>query len=84
MKSVLLISFSEASSPKSKEVNYRTVGEKKMQIPRLMIFPSGKNGQVDIKTKYVEVIGSETTLEGSYNTAIVHSLPPFHQQLQIT
>lgn len=25
MKSVLLISFSEASSPKSKEVNYRTV-----------------------------------------------------------
>lgn len=43
MKSVLLISFSEASSPKSKEVNYRTVSEKKMQIPRLMGFPSKKN-----------------------------------------
>lgn len=42
MKSVLLISFSEASSPKSKEVNYRTVSEKKMQIPRLTGFPSKK------------------------------------------
>lgn len=42
MKSVLLISFSEASSPKSKEVNYGTVGEKKMQIPRLMVLPSKK------------------------------------------
>lgn len=43
MKSGLLISFSQASSLKSKEVNYRTVGEKKkMQIPRLMVFPSRK------------------------------------------
>lgn len=48
MKSVLLISFSEASSPKSKEVNYGTVGEKKMQIPRLMVLPSRKNGHADI------------------------------------
>lgn len=57
MKSGLLISFSEASSPKSKEVNYRAVGEKKkMQIPRLMVFPSRKNGQVDVKQKNFEIM----------------------------
>lgn len=57
MKSGLLISFSEASSPESKEVNYRAVGEKKkMQIPRLMVFPSRKNGQVDVKQKNLEIM----------------------------
>ena len=56
MKSVLLISFSGASSPKSKEVNYGTVGEKKMQIPRLMVFPSRKNGHADVKKKNVEIM----------------------------
>jgi len=48
MKSVLfLISFSEASSPNSKEVNYRDVSENKMPV----VLPSGKGGRVDIRKK---------------------------------
>lgn len=46
MKSVLfLISFSEVSSPSSKEVNYRDVSENKMPV----VLPSRKDGRVDIR-----------------------------------
>lgn len=85
MKSVLLISFSEASSPRSKEVNYRTVSEKKMQIPRLMGFPSKKrNDQADLKAEDVEIIvWGHCRRELQLNTVIACTLPPFNQQLQI-
>lgn len=57
MKSVLfLISFSEASSPNGKEVNYRTVSEKKKKCksPDWCFSPPEKNGQVDIKKNNVD------------------------------
>lgn len=38
MKSVLLISFSEASGPKSKEVHYRAVGEEENANPQADVF----------------------------------------------
>lgn len=48
MKSVLfLISFSEVSSPSSKEVNYRDVSENKMPV----VLPSRKDGRVDTRKK---------------------------------
>lgn len=59
MKSVLfLISFSEAPSPSSKEVNYRDVSENKMPV----VLPSRKDGRIDNKEKRWKSC-SETTLE---------------------
>lgn len=58
MKSVLfLISFSETSSPNGKEVNYRTVSEKKKcKSPDWCFSPPEKNAQVDKKKNNVEIM----------------------------